>query len=105
MQDSLGDSWASTIGEVAECRAVAELLLRGHKVARPSIDNDAIDLVIDYRLRAQVKCTTQANWRGSFSFTLRTGTRPSLAGHIDVVIFHALDPQLWWLALAPDLDG
>lgn len=45
-------------GCAAEHRAIAELLERGHQVAKPVVDNDGVDLVVDYRIKVQIKSST-----------------------------------------------
>lgn len=42
-------------GTIAEHLAIAELLRRGHRVAVPVVDDDGVDLLVDYRIKVQVK--------------------------------------------------
>ncbi len=46
---------SSAHGALAEQLAIVELLRRGHRVAVPVVDDDGVDLVVNYHLRVQVK--------------------------------------------------
>jgi hypothetical protein len=46
---------SNRIGRVAEHLAIARLLELGHKVAVPVVDDDGVDLVVDYSVKVQVK--------------------------------------------------
>lgn len=54
----------SAHGAVAELEAQALLVARGHKVAVPVVDDDGVDLIVDYRTLVQVKTTRQVNSQG-----------------------------------------
>ena len=94
--------WSASIGAIGEARLVAELLWRGHKVARPVSDDDGVDLVVNYRTTVQVKtCARPRKVHGKsqfphYHFNL---SRPDrwLASHIDVIALHAVDAGYWWL--------
>ena len=43
------------LGKAGEYRVAAELLLRGHSIYMPSVDN-GVDLVIDDGVTIQIKC-------------------------------------------------
>lgn len=101
---------ATTIGALAEAKAIVELVKRGHSVARPVVDN-GIDLLV-YRpggrvLTVQVKSTARGRLlktgsrNPSYTFTLHTGGGGArqLA---DVWLFHAHDENLWWVV--PDAE-
>lgn len=63
-------------GVAAEHLAIAELLLRGHAVAKPVVDEDGVDLVVDYRYRVQVKSSTHAVIGSKYvAKTPRTGSQ------------------------------
>lgn len=50
---------SSADGAVAEHEAIARLLSLGHKVAVPVVDDDGVDLIVNYRVPVQVKWTSQ----------------------------------------------
>ena len=47
-----------SLGIAAEHFAIGELLSRGHRVAKPVVDLDGVDLVVDYAIKVQVKSSS-----------------------------------------------
>ena len=83
---------SGAIGAVSEHLVVARLLDLGRRVAIPVVDDDGVDLVVDYRTTVQVKssvCGAGETYR--FAFTTR---RPNRA---DVFVLHGRDPEAWWI--------
>lgn len=112
-QASAPEHVGQATGAVAEMRLVAELLERGHKVAIPVVDDDGVDLIVNYSLTVQVKSTvcTKADKQRPNSKTLlldlaragRKHTDPAarrprnmLADHIDVLAVFGRDTGTWW---------
>lgn len=62
----------SALGGAAQFRAASELLERGHRVAVPIVDDDGVDLVVDYHWRVQVKSANRVlkGTVSSFAFQL-----------------------------------
>lgn len=92
---------SSAFGASAELRAAARLLELGHKVAIPVVDDDGVDLVVDYRLRAQVK-TCLGLTSGQWTFELRPNQADRRAGksprrNADFYILFAADVAVWWI--------
>lgn len=117
--DGEGDAGAAlgsvTLGSLGEVKAIAALIARGYKVAKPVVDDDGVDLIVGYHITVQIK--TSANARSGHddgAFTFRVGrrskaeTRPGrgaekhsrIAAHVDVVMLHALAEDLWWIVPA-----
>lgn len=79
----------SRFGRAAEFLAMAELLERGHKVAQPIVDDDGVDIVVNYGTRVQVKASSQTE-NGHLVVSLRgwKGTRRDARyAHVDVWMF------------------
>jgi hypothetical protein len=94
---------AQRIGTVAEIRATAELLSRGHSVAIPVID-EGVDLVVDYSIKVQVKASGQRTPHGAVMVSLAqrarnaSGTRAKpLNDLVDVLLVMATDTGSWWV--------
>ena len=107
---------SSAVGQIAEYRAVAELLARGHRVARPVVDDDGVDLIVDYGTTVQVKSTS--GWdaaKGRFRFHTRSGSgirqqyragavKVGVPANVDVLLCHSLAEGLWWVMPAEALE-
>jgi hypothetical protein len=95
------------LGVAAEMLLVAALLERGHKVAVPIADDDGVDVIVDYRLKVQVKSSAYRDARtGNLAVVIddRRGHRArgygqrsrGLRDHVDVVAVYARDTGTWW---------
>lgn len=83
-------------GTATELEVIARLLRLGHKVATPVVDDDGVDLIVDYRTLVQVKYTGLKHPKtgaGIFcpirTVRAREGDarrRVSIAAHVDVVV-------------------
>lgn len=103
---------AATIGTIGEAKAIAKLLELGHAVAIPVVD-DGVDLVVDYRLRVQVKTCSKAmpprpgvplpyyGFSTAGGTKWRRGTRRLT--YADFVICHVLSDELWWVIPSAEL--
>lgn len=85
----------SASGMATQMEVVAELLRRGHKVAVPVVDDDGVDLVVNYCVKVQVKFTSVTNPNGIPILSARRMTRRrpgegvtwrAIADHVDVVV-------------------
>jgi hypothetical protein len=94
-------------GCISEHLAIVELLKRGHKVAVPVVDDEGIDLVVDYRTTVQVKSANNPQRSGqgnAWVFSLggvkwkangaKNYRRPLEA---QVHMFHAVTADAWWI--------
>ena len=89
----------SAIGASSEHLAVAKLLSLGHKVAIPVVDDDGVDLVVNYRLAVQVK-SRQEPINGTsyvFNFNRSRGRGPRPLSAADVWICHGVKDDAWWV--------
>jgi PD-(D/E)XK endonuclease len=95
----------SAMGSVAEMLLIAELLKRGHKVALPVVDDDGVDLVVNYRIAVQVKSKGFRNPGGAISILVRDHRDKSrrrdrlkkgLRPHVDILAVYATDVATWW---------
>lgn len=82
-------------GASSEMLVVSRLLLLGHRVALPVLDDDGVDLVVNHRTTVQVK--SAANVRhGGYLFCGGHGL-PLLRDHVDVVVLHGREGDHWWV--------
>src|SRR4051812_22007468 len=58
------------IAKAVEMMLAAKLMLLGHHVAIP-LEDDGVDLIVDYRVGVQVKSTLSRNSSGSLKLKLR----------------------------------
>jgi hypothetical protein len=87
-----------------ELRAIANLLELGHKVAVPVVDDDGVDLVIDYHLRANVKsCARLLGDRWEFEFKA-TRKKVRVPIRVDFFFLYALDVDAWWIIPASEIQ-
>lgn len=99
--------WGKTTqrGAASEFLAIAKLIELGHDVALPVVDR-GVDLVIDYRIKAQVKRGgVQANSDGrGASFRLHNNrTSGEYTVEPDVYLFHAHAWDVWWIIPTSEL--
>lgn len=94
-------------GRVSEQLVIAKLLTLGHHVAVPVIDDDGVDLIVNYRFKVQVKSSCLRD-KGD-ERVYRFATAPSRAGgrrdaHVDVYVLHGRDTDEWWVVSAANLQ-
>lgn len=85
--------------------AIAELLKRGHKVAVPVVDDDGVDLVVDYHVKVQVKSantsvSTGTVWRFGIGggYYRKNGELISYRGtDPDILMAYAHPIHTWWI--------
>lgn len=82
---------------MSESLAVAKLLAEGHKVAQPVVDDDGVDLVVDYSTLVQVKGAGQFDRSGFINVTISYNGKPYLRPHVHVLIVHARNIDQWWV--------
>lgn len=103
----------SVLGRIAELKAEVRLLELGHKVARPGLDDDGVDLVVDHRLAVQVKSTgglkgfdgsSARRWEFEFRTARKDGRRAASNGarsrgrsHVDFLLLYGRDADVWWV--------
>ena len=93
-------------GALSEQAAIDRLLRLGYKVAVPVIDDDGVDLVVNYRHTVQVKSTQHIN-RGGQSWVFsaarawyrggslyKYATKPGTATFF---VCHAVPIDAWWV--------
>lgn len=106
-------------GYISESEAINRLLALGHKVAKPVIDDDGVDLIVNYRTTVQVKSRQRMKGRdgsltGSYAFGLPGKARRYRsngetvygrphAEFADVLMCHARDIDVWWIVRREDL--
>jgi hypothetical protein len=82
---------SSRRGKLAEQLAIVELLERGHSVALPVVDDDGVDLVVNYRLRVQVKSCQEKAWESVPGYPYRGfswSVKPGRKNKADVFLFY-----------------
>jgi len=84
------------LGKASEYELTAELLRRGHNVAIPVVDDHAVDLVVNYRLRVQVK-SSQRNRQGGYSFSGGVASGSLLRGSAEIFVLYGRGPDVWWI--------
>lgn len=101
--------WASSAtGKVSELAATARLLALGRKVAVPVVDDDGVDLVVDYRVRVQVKSAlAPKTWETVSGYEYSAYRFDSKRGwsNADVFVLHGQDADRWWVVPAAALIG
>jgi hypothetical protein len=85
----------SAVGMASQMEVVAELLRLGHKVAVPVVDDDGVDLVVNYSVKVQVKFTSLTTPNGLPILTAGRMVRARKGGplkwrtvqsHVDVLV-------------------
>lgn len=100
-----GSHGTSAYGAVAEQLAIAELLLRGHRVAVPVVDDDGVDLVVDYRVRVQVKNAHRRDVETVPGYSYPASSWGSKRGWRDADVFMLHSAGRWWIVPAWELVG
>ena len=94
------------ISKAVELLLAAKLMLRGHHVSLP-LQDDGVDLVVDYRLLVQIKSSGHRNVNGLLIVNLdgrrysegakKGGSRKGLLRQdIDILACYARDTEAWW---------
>lgn len=100
---SLSDA---AVGLLGEQLAIVELMRRGFKVAVPVVDDDGVDLVVNYRLRVQVKSSGRQRvepLRGYVYYQYAWSQLDRSRGKCDFFALHALAADRsdrWWVVPA-----
>lgn len=96
-------------GALSEMRAIQVLLERGFKVAIPVVDDDGVDMVVNYRRTVQVKSSARMGHAGRFpswhfGFTAswnyrKDGSRSyrPQSATADFWVCHAVPVDAWWI--------
>jgi hypothetical protein len=91
-------------GAMSEHLAIVALLRRGHNVAVPVVDDDGVDLVVDYRTTVQVKSSRYRKKAAAWVFSTSGGTysangewRPSRSRPAQIYLCHAPLEPAWWI--------
>lgn len=99
----------SAYGALAEHLAITELLRRGHKVAVPVVDDDGVDLVVNYSVRVQVKNAHRRAVEVQPGYVYdKFGWRSKHRwAEADVFLLHGYEGGLsrWWVVPAAALLG
>lgn len=105
VSETVSRAWSPVAqGAYAELLLATRLLELGHRVARPIVDDDGVDLIVDYHLTVQVKSGRYRRADGALNVNLRAansqdrrryGTR-ALGAHVDVLAVLAADSGVWW---------
>jgi len=93
-QASIRGVTSSAAGQAAELLLAARLLQRGHRVAVPIVDDDGVDLVVDYRLSVQVKLA-ERNGHG-WRVKLRHHGQQIIRPHVNVLAAYVPEIDTWW---------
>lgn len=92
------------ISKAVELLLAAQLMLRGHHVSMP-LQDDGVDLVVDYRTLVQVKSSATRTRPGMLYVQFdgrrfrerKTGSRKGrIRADIDIVACYARDTERWW---------
>lgn len=90
----------SRIAKAVEMMAAAKLMLLGHHVAVP-LEDDGVDLIVDYRWCVQVKCSSERDSYGRLKVKLNKSTRGRrgvyLNPHVNALVVFARDTERWWV--------
>ncbi len=85
---------SAVVGRLAELRFQVEVLLRGYTHVEVPLLDRAVDLMVE-GISVQIKASSgHRNGRGSgrqYTFTNKRGV------HADVVAFHGVAENLWWI--------
>ena len=90
---------ASLVGAAAQFMLAGKLMALGHRVAVALVDDDGVDLIVNYRTLVQVKSSGYRERRDQLSVDL------GIAPHVDAVALHANDNGSWWIVPAHLLRG
>lgn len=95
----------AAMGVAAEMMLVAALLERGHKVALPVVDDDGVDLIVDYRKLVQVKTSASRDVNDLLVVELRGGASKTtgLRTGLDVVAVFDREYGSWYFVPAAEV--
>ncbi len=108
---SQANVWAS-VGKAVEMEVVARLIAAGHQVAIPVVDNEGVDLIVNYTIKVQVKSGERRNAFGQLQINTegrrhaeRTpNSRKGISPIVDVLVVKARDSGAWWIIPCSALD-
>jgi hypothetical protein len=100
-----GHKTASSYGKHAEHLAIAELLKRGHRVAVPVVDDDGVDIVVNYRTRVQVKSSNRSTLEPVSGYSYGRLAWSSKRVWTEADIFLLYGNSRWWVVPASVLSG
>lgn len=84
-------------GQITEHEAIVKLLRLGHQVAVPVVDDDGVDMIVNYKHLVQVKSQhTQSQASGTSWIFQYAGPRRREV-RADMFIFHAAPIDAWWV--------
>lgn len=94
-------------GALSELRAAELLIERGHRVAKPIVDDFGVDLIVDYDrkpITVQVKATrTNATARRVNSSPIWQFRPLTVAPTAAIVMFHVRPIDAWWIVPAEEI--
>ncbi len=90
----------STLGAIAEQEAILQLVKRGYPVAVPVVDDEGVDLIVNYRITVQVKSTNRTEKGGRYRVGLWSGRNDGkrvsgLRDHVDCLVVRAPVEDAW----------
>lgn len=96
---------ATRVGSLSELAAELRLVRSGFQVARPSVDDDGVDLIVSYGIRVQVKGCSSSRGRPQWGFSKKVlvgGRRCHVRGGVtaDVLLLHDQVSDSWWVVPA-----
>lgn len=83
-------------GHRAVALLIARLLELGHKVAVPVVDDDGVDLIVNYRITVQVKATAFQHSKGGWQVSNNRADGPVARPHVDVLALYVIPIEMWW---------
>jgi hypothetical protein len=101
----------STVGAIAEQEAILELVKRGYPVAVPVVDDEGVDLIVNYRTTVQVKSTSRRHPRGGgYRVGLWSGRNDGkrvsgLRDHVDCLILRVPIEDAWLIVPRAALEA
>lgn len=85
-------------GHIAEQWAIAECLERGFHVAVPVVDDDGVDLIVNYRNTVQVKSTMAPCWERENRLIWRMNKNPHVRHrNADYFALCWFEARRWWI--------
>lgn len=97
---------SSAVGAISEHLAIAKLLESGHRVAIPVVDDDGVDMVVNYGVTVQIKAKSRPVANSVYAFSLdrsryrADGSRRPNDRKLttaEVLICHGVEHGAWWV--------
>lgn len=99
MSDLVSLACRNRSGVVAELVVASRLLAAGHHVAVPLVDDDGVDLVVNYRFRVQIK--SSGLWEVKTGYPFYSFKSPVGWSRADVYVLHGQaagkSQERWWV--------